>query len=201
MRFSNRILLSVFASLAIGTTLFGSEAATGIVNLKSTSGSGANQTFTYAVTITDTGTTNISSFWYSWLPPDNFYDFLVSKPTAEVSPSGWIATLEGTNNGTTDDNSILWTTTSAPLTPSKSLTFDFTTTDDFASVTGASTPYGYPRGYSYIYSGAPEAPGDSGALLNVAAGSSTPVPEPASVGILAAGAGLLALRRRRATRA
>ena len=179
----------VLAALALGSPALAGS-ATGTVNLQSINGSGASQTFTYGINLTNTGTTAIGTFWYAWLPPDNVYDFLISRPTAVSDPAGWTHVVLGSNNGR-DDTSIRWVNTTTPLAPGNSLTFSFTTLDNFATVTGNSYS-GYPVGYSYISTGAPET--DPGALVNIAPGVST-IPEPASLSLLLCAAPLLLGRR------
>jgi hypothetical protein len=186
-----KFLLPCLSVVAACAEAHAQESASGIINEVSTQGSGASQTFTYDIALTNTGPINIETFWYAWIPPDNIYDFLKSKPTSETSPTGWTANLEGLNNGR-DDSSIQWVTTADPLTPGSTLNFGFTTPDNFATVTGASPDFGFPTGYSYVYSGAPEA--DNGGFFNVAAGS---VPEPASFSIIALASSAVLTRRRR----
>jgi len=194
MKSITKFLLSGIVALAISGHAYAAESATGVINLLAVNGSGPSQTFTYGITLTNTSpTTNISTFWYAWLPPDYVYDFLVSTPTAETSPTGWSANLEGYDDGT-DNNSIQWVTTTNPLTPGKSLTFDYTTPDNPATVTGPAR-FGFPTGYSYVYVGAPEA--DAGALVNVTPGTLTVTPEPATFGLLGAAAMSLYIRRPR----
>ena len=45
--------------------------------------------YKYSMTLTNTGTTPIGTFWFSWIP---FYDLLPSSPTEVSSPPGWIGT-------------------------------------------------------------------------------------------------------------
>jgi len=194
MKAMKKICLSGIALLALGGRAYAQEQATGILNLQSVTGSGAGQRFTYSITLKDTGTTNIGTFWYAWLPPDNFYDFLKSTPTGETSPTGWTANLEGLKNGT-DNNSIQWVNNSNVLTPGNSLTFSYTTPDNPATVTGPAA-FGFPTGYSYVYIGAPET--DAGALVNVAVGNVS-LPEPASIAMVTL-FGTLAVRRPRRRR-
>src|ERR1700722_6427838 len=99
MKLSTKILLAAVAAIGVSTRA-NAQSATGIINLESITGSGANQSFTYDVSLKDTGSTDIGTFWYSWIPytgelPDNYYNFLKSKPTAETSPTGWVPNLVG----------------------------------------------------------------------------------------------------------
>jgi hypothetical protein len=198
MKLTSKMVMIGIAALGSAATAFAQETATGVVNLQSINGSGPGQTFTYNIVLKDTGATNIGSFWYSWIPysgtlPDNYYDFLPSKPTAETSPTGWSPTLVGP--GIFDDGySIQWNASLNPMTPGSTYDFGFTTPDNFATVTGST--FGFPSGYSYIYKAGPEAPGDGGGVLIVSAGTSV-VPEPASLGMIAAAASALCLRRRK----
>ena len=184
-------LIAALALAAASSTAL-AESATGKVDIVGISGSGPSTLYTYDITLTNTGANNIGSFWYAWLPPDNFYDFLTSVPTGTTSPTGWTANLEGLNDGI-DNSSIQWVSSSNPLTPGSTLHFDFTTPDNFATVTGNTDYYGFPVGYSYIYAGQPEF--DPGALVNILPGSSTPAPEPAGLSILALAGTSLLLRR------
>lgn len=191
MRKSGLIAAAIASGLLVSAASAGTESATGVLNLVSITGSGASAKFSYSITLKDTGTTDIGTFWYAWIPPDNVYDFLKSKPTAEVNPTGWTANLEGLDNGS-DDNSIQWVSSTNPLTPGSSLTFGYTTPDNPKTVTGPAS-FGFPTGYSYVYIAGPET--DPGTLVNVAVGA---IPEPSTFGLLSLAAGtVLTLRRRR----
>src|SRR5262245_38588813 len=50
---------------------------------------GAN--YDYTITLHNTGTTNIESFWFAWLPG---YDFLTSNPTITKTPTNWTTFIE-----------------------------------------------------------------------------------------------------------
>jgi len=198
MRTMSKLLLSGAAALTIASQVHAAESASGVINLESINGSGASQTFTYDIVLKDTGSTDIGSFWYAWIPylgvlPDNYYNFLPSDPTAENNPTGWVANIVGP--GIFDDGySIQWVSDSNPMTPGSTFNFGFTTPDKFTTVTGS--PFGFPTGYSYVYQAGPEAAGDSGGFLVVAAGSST-VPEPATLSLLATVAAAVCCRRPR----
>jgi fibronectin-binding autotransporter adhesin len=178
MNVMNKIALMSIATLGIAAPAF-AQTATGVVNLVSINGSGPSQTFTYDIVLDNTGTTNIESFWYAWIPltgtlPDNYYNFLPSNPSGETSPTGWAPTVVGPGifGG---GYSIRWDTSSNPLTPGSTDNYGFTTKDNFATITGPDTIafVPVPVGTSYIYSGVPE--DSSTGSLTVEAGSSTPV--------------------------
>jgi len=114
-----------------------------------------NQTsapFNYSLTLHNTGTTNIGSFWLGWIPGE---DFLPTTPTNILKPSGWSATLNG--GGVGDGHSIEFIDGGAPLAPGASLSgFGFTTNDTPAQLAGKS-PF-FPSTSvttSFVYGGAP----------------------------------------------
>src|SRR5476651_1617316 len=58
----------------------------------------------YTITVLNTGTENIGTFWFAWTDTPTFYDFLPSLPTAIGKPVGWFAPI--TNNGLGDGYGI-----------------------------------------------------------------------------------------------
>lgn len=145
---------------------------------------GANS-FEYSLTLTDTGTTPIGTFWVGWIPA---YDLLPSAPTSIVSPTGWTGKNAPDVFGVA---SAQWVNPTSPLQPGHSLSgFTFDTPDSNVT-TGTSNFFGTPIDQSYVYIGAPET--DPGFAL-----VPTVVPEPASLALLAAPAVLLLRRRREA---
>lgn len=177
MKLKGKTPLISIAALGIAAPAF-AQSASGVVNLVSINGSGPTQTFTYDIVLDNTGTTNIESFWYAWIPftgslPDNYYNFLPSDPSGESSPTGWVPTVVGPGifGG---GYSIRWDASSNPLTPGSTDNFGFTTKDNFATITGPDTVafVSVPVGTSYIYSGVAE--DSSTGFLTVQAGSSTP---------------------------
>lgn len=129
-----------------------SESATAQINLVSTTGTSTAPIYHYDITVTDTGTTNVGTFWFGWIPDE---DFLPSVPSAVSNPTGWNNTLTGSHNSS-DGTAIEWVASSNAITPGQSLSgFDFTTTDS-PSVLGAVSPShpAYPATTSFVYSGA-----------------------------------------------
>ena len=48
--------------------------------------------YDYSITLNDTGTTTMGTFWFSWIPGTGF---LSATPTDITSPTGWTETLKG----------------------------------------------------------------------------------------------------------
>lgn len=137
----------------------------------------------YSLTLTDTGTTPIGTFWFGWIPA---YDLLPSAPTSITSPAGWTGQNAPDSFGVA---SAQWVNPASPLQPGQSLsgfTFD---SPDANVTTGTSQFFGLPIRQSYVYIGAPET--DPGFALRPTAVT----PEPASLALLVPA--LLLVRRRR----
>ncbi|HEY3838820.1 MAG TPA: hypothetical protein VGL72_19725 [Bryobacteraceae bacterium] len=61
-------------------------------------------TWQYSLTLTDTGTTNIGTFWFAWKPGQ---DYMPTVPGNISSPTGWTDNITGLNNAS-DGNAIQW---------------------------------------------------------------------------------------------
>ena len=152
----------------------------------------------YSLTLNDTGTTNVGTFWFAWVPGE---DFMPTSPTNIVTPSNWVAHITG--GGAADGFAIQWKANAGgAITPGQSLAFTFDSTTTPAQM-AADSPFfpGTPVLTSFIYSGAPFS--DAGVEFTVQP-AAAPVPEPSSIALLAAGAllvGLRATRRRSPTKA
>src|SRR5947209_6226846 len=114
--------------------------------------------FDYSLSLTNTGQTPISTFWFGWIPN---YNLLLNQPTP-TSPSGWSATTPPEDFYTPGFYSIEWQATTDgggtthPLAPGQTLTgFNFNSPDDPGSVNGPSYYFGsfYPSSTSYVYTG------------------------------------------------
>ena len=110
--------------------------------------------YQYTITLDDTGSTPIGTFWFSWVPGE---DFLDSSPSSITAPSGWTDSI--TNSGPNDGFAIKWTASSpsSDLEPGGSSTaFSFVSSESPSSLFGDSHFYpGTPQLTSFVYSGAP----------------------------------------------
>ncbi|MDB5333853.1 MAG: hypothetical protein JWP03_5004 [Phycisphaerales bacterium] len=146
-----------------------SESAGAQLSLLSTTGSGAGTVYHYSVTVNDTGTTNIGTFWFGWVPGQ---DFLGSVPTNISNPPGWTSTVTGSGNHV-DGSAIEWSTSSNAITPGQSLGgFNFSSTDSPTVLAGNSPDFpGTPAMTATVYSGG--AFSDAGFQLVVAPAATT----------------------------
>jgi hypothetical protein len=138
--------------------------------------------YDYSLTLNNTGTTTIGTFWFSWIPGAGF---LSVAPSSVNSPAGWTDTI--TNSG----KAVRWVTVSDLLAPGSSLSgfeFESTETPDqlMGIFPGPGTGTGDPVSTSYVYIAAPL--GDPGFQLDA-----TPTPEPSSWLLLLSGLGLAAI--------
>jgi len=149
--------------------------------------------FDYTIKLTNNGTNNLETFWYSWVPGQ---DFMPVSPTNIVTPTDWTANI--TNAGSSDGFAIQFLTSSsstpAPLAPGQTDVFSFESTATPAQIAGDSTFHPTMLDdTAFVYSGAPFS--DSGFELQVES-----APEPSSVaffffGALALGFGIWRRRR------
>ena len=108
----------------------------------------------YSATLNDTGSTTIGTFWFGWVPGE---DFLNVSPTNIVTPAGWTAVV--THAGAGDGFAIQYKATSSAsyLQPGDSLSgFGFTSTETPAQLSGNSPFFpSTPELTSFVYAGAP----------------------------------------------
>ena len=145
-------------------------------------GTQSGSLYDYTLTLDNTGTVPIGTFWYAWIPGKFF---LPSTPASATAPTGWTADIF-------KNYSIQYTANASAdyLAGGSSLNFYFTSTDTPAALAGYSPQDpSYLVGTSYLYSAGPLS--DSGYEFVVQS-----VPEPSAVGWLAVGfLGLATVRR------
>ena len=129
------------------------------------SGVAAGSSYDYTITLQNTGTNSLNSFWYGWTTSG---DNLSSDPTGAANSLGWSNDISG--------NSIKWTnSTGTALAPGASATFTFVSTSSPSAITAS------PSGESVVYVGgidfSEDKAGDSSAVLSptLVAGPTAPV--------------------------
>jgi len=167
-----RALLCGFLGFGLASIARGGDAATGTITSQALGGG----EFDYTIKLTNTGSNNLETFWFGWVPGQ---DFMPVSPTNIVSPVNWNFNI--TNAGVNDGFAIQWltssSTTPAPLTPGSSLNFSFESTATLAQLEGNSSFHPTePDLTSFVYSGAPFS--DSGDQFAVQA-----APEPSSLAL------------------
>jgi hypothetical protein len=157
--------------------------------------------FQYDLTLNNTGSTTIGTFWFSWIPGS---DFMPVSPTGVVSPTGWGDTI--TTGGPPDGFAILFTANAAAddLAAGGSLSgfmFDSTLTPAELQIASTESPAN-PVNTAFSYIGAPL--DDPGVKFLVTPAITASTPEPTTTLSTALGFGLILLfsnllRRRRST--
>ena len=137
----------------------------------------------YSLTLNDTGTTDLGTFWFAWVPGK---DFMATAPSAIADPAGWTAIT--THAGAADGYAIQWKAgAGALLTPGQSLSgFMFDSSMSPAEMEGDSPFFpGTPVTTTFVYQGAPFSDAGVEFLVTPAAAA---VPEPSSLALMALGA-------------
>jgi len=192
-----RTIVLVCGAVSLASTISVARAQLGatatIASQQSSPGS-----YHYDITLNDTGSTSVGTFWFAWIAyPQE--DLLPDSPTTVSSPPGWSYSITHVYNyygyGPPDGYGIEWTSYAAPAMSGQSLTgFGFDSPDSPAQI-AANSPYysNTPANESVVYSGGPFS--DGGFQL---AATSAPVPEPsAAIAILIPVAPWLIRRKRR----
>jgi hypothetical protein len=143
----------------------------------------------YSMTLNNTGTTNISTYWFGWVIFPPIYDLLPSIPTNVQSPAGWNGA--GLNDSIYGGYSAEWTTTTSPLAAGSSLSgFTFDSTDSPTVMSNLSPVFGaYRSDVSWVYIGPSQ--GDPGLRIQ----PTQLVPEP-TIGLLLPATIFIARRKR-----
>ncbi len=123
----------------------------------------------YTLTLKNTGTTTIGTFWIAWVPGQGY---LPSLPTVTASPSGWTGVITD-GPPPTDGYSIQWVNPT-PMQASASVTgFVFTTTDSPTTLLGNSAIHaGIPILTTFVYQTTPLS--DAGYKFVITSAATTP---------------------------
>ncbi|HEY2893503.1 MAG TPA: dockerin type I domain-containing protein [Pirellulales bacterium] len=151
------------ASSGVASSAAAAELAAGVILYQQVDAT----TFRYTIDLNNTGTTTVGTLWYSWVPQPG-QDFLAASPTNVVGPTGWTAII--THEAADDGFAIQWVNTTTPLASGKTLLgFRFDSHSTPAELTANSVFHTtFPVGTSFIYAGAPLAPGDAGFQFTIA---------------------------------
>jgi hypothetical protein len=181
--FTIRLSLALAAGLAASTISSQAQSATATISGASVGGG----LFDYTITLDNTGTVALESFWYAWTQDGNN---LTTDPTVANNSLGWVNGL--------DSNSIQWKgSASDALQAGQKATFTFVDTENPTTITTS------PQGESVAYVGSIDfsqgVSGDSTGIFSPV----LVVPEPSSLTLLAAGLGIvgISLKSRNALRA
>jgi hypothetical protein len=145
--------------------------------------------FNYTLSLTNTGDTDIGTFWFAWTATPASYDFLPSNPSNISGPAGWLMPV--THNGFPGDGYAIeyYNYVGSAIHPGGVGTFGFTSNDTPAQIAGDAFFPGNKVSTSYVYIGFPLS--DPGFKFNVQV-----VPEPGCLACLALTAALARPRRR-----
>jgi len=173
------LVLPVISGLALSAVSGQAQSASATI-----SGVPVTGGYNYTITLDNTGTFSLQSFWYGWTQNGNN---LPSNPSNLGSSAGWAGSLFG-------GNSVEWVgNAGSALAPGNSATFTFfsTSTPVVQTTSPAGDSVAYVNGIDFSQG----APGDSTPVFTP---TLVAAPEPASVGLLAIGClGLVAGNRRK----
>jgi hypothetical protein len=174
---SAKAVLCGLLGLGLASTARAGDAASGAISSQALGGG----EFDYTIKLTNTGSNNLETFWFGWVPGE---DFMPVSPTNIISPANWTANITG--GGANDGFAIQWLTSGstppAPLTPDSTLTFSFDSTATLAQLEANSVFHTTePDLTAFVYSGAPFS--DGGDQFVVAA---APEPSSLALGLVAA---------------
>ncbi len=179
--------LSVLAGT--GMPAYAVQSASGIITAATVS----STEWQYNLTLKNTGSTTIGTFWFAWVPGQSY---MSANPTDVTAPANWEAgPLSTTTGGYSQGASIEWQAVASSdyLQSTGTLSgFGFRSTESPAAMFGNSTYFtNVPTTTSFVYQSGPF----TGASAEFVATQA--VPEPRSLGLIAA-AGVLALTLRSA---
>jgi len=168
------IALAVVAGMAVTALSVHAQSATATI-----SGAPVTGGFDYTVTLDNTGSLALNSFWYGWI---QFENDLPNDPTSAGNSLGW--------NNDLDANSIQYVnSTGTALAPGHTATFTFFDTSTPAQITSGIS------GESVAYVGGIDfSQGEAGDSTGIITPTLVTVPEPSTLGLIVAGFATLFFR-------
>ena len=173
---TSRLAVALAAAAGLAASTVTSQAQNATATISDVAAAGG--VFDYTITLKNTGTTTLDSFWYAWTQMGNNLSTPITNPGSSL---GWVDTAF------TGNTSISWQgTAGSVLAVGSSATFTFDSTETPTAITtppaGGSVVYVTATGYQGFGQNQP------GVASPVFYPTLTVVPEPASTGLLAAGA-------------
>ena len=182
---ANRFALALAVAAGLAASTVASQAQSATATISGVPAAGGD--FDYTLTLKNTGTQSLNSFWYGWTTSGNN---LPSDPISAANSLGWVSSIAG--------NSIQWENSSysyygytyyygTPLAAGQSATFTFVSASTLSAIT--QSPSGESVAYVGGIDGSQGVTGDSTAVFSTTIAA---VPEPSSMGVVAAGSLVLA---------
>ena len=181
---ANRFALALAVAAGLAASTVASQAQSATATISGVPAAGGD--FDYTLTLKNTGTQSLNSFWYGWTTSSNN---LPSDPISAANSLGWVSSIAG--------NSIQWDNTynyygytyyyGTPLAAGQSATFTFVSASTLSAIT--QSPSGESVAYVSGIDGSQGVTGDSTAVFSP---TTAAVPEPSSMGVVAAGSLVLA---------
>src|ERR1700679_1557189 len=184
LRLSSLVKLAVLA-LGVGMGLSSHAFAAGIsatatfTETPDASLAGVND---YSITLDNTGTTTIGTFWFGWVPGNGFFS---ATPTDIGRPAGW-------TEMTTNSGAAIQFVTSTPLAAGSTLsgfTFDSTETpaELLSGFTGIEPGTGDPESTAFVYAGLPLVGVGDQFVVTAATATPAATPEPSTLALFGTG--------------
>jgi len=161
------VAIAIAAALAVPTVSSHAQSVSATISDVPAGGN-----FDYTITLQNTGSLSLNSFWYGWTQSGNN---LPSDPSSAANSLGWANDLDG--------NSIMWINSSGTaLAHGQSGTFTFVSSSSPSAITTL------PSGESVAYVGGIDfSQGMAGDSTSAFAPTLVAAPEPSSLGLLAIG--------------
>ena len=173
---TNRFALAVAVAAGLTASTVASQAQSATATISDVAAGGG--VFDYTITLQNTGTTSLDAFWYAWTQSGNNLSTDITSPGSSL---GW------TDSAKTGNLAISWIDSSgtAPLAKGQSATFTFDSTETPTAIT--TSPSGESVAYVTVAGLNAFDQNDPGVASAVFSPTLVAVPEPTSMGLIAAG--------------